>query len=174
MNASVPAAGTAVLLRLDRSRAFSTVHGERAPDDPHAGIHFYQDGLPFDAQEVYVPDQLNDKNDRDGKLRAMVERRLRKLEGVATPADAEAEAAASDPPLPGAKPNAAEADDMNLVAWARGEAQYLFGNVREAIRKRYSQVVKDQRGAVECLLDEKAVTEADLSPAFKQLLDIKD
>lgn len=160
------------LLRMDSTRAFSTVHGERAPDDPHAGIHFYQDGLPFGADEVYVEDRLDDKNDRDGKLRAMVERRLRKLEGMQTSADAEAEAAAGDPPMPGAKANASEADDVNLVAWARGEAQYLFGTVRDAIRKRYSQVVKDQRGAVECLLDEKAVTEAQLSPAFKQLLNI--
>lgn len=135
-----------------------------------AGIHFFQDGLPFDAQEVFVESYLNDSNDKGGKVRALVERRLRKLQGQATAADAEAEEIANDPPLPGQKKE--DGNDLNLVAWARGEAQYLFAQVREAIANRYSQKVKDQRGAVECLLDEKVVVEADLSPAFKTMLGI--
>lgn len=158
-------------LRLDRSRHYSTVHGERSPDDPIAGVHFFQDGLPFDAQEVFVDGFLDDANDKGGKARALVERRLRKLQGQATVADAEAEEIAGDPPLPGQKKE--DGNDLNLVAWARGDAQYLFALVRDAIANRYSQKVKDQRGAVECLLDEKVVTEADLSPTFKQLLGIK-
>lgn len=172
MTTSVPAAGKVAILRMDRSRPFSTVHGERTPDDPHAGIHFYQDGLPFDAQQVYVPDRFDDRNDKDGKLRALVERRLRKLDGQSTPADAVAEVLDNDPPLPGVKGNTADAEDLNLVAWARGEQEYLFGAVRDAIRKRYSQVVKDKRGAVEALLDEHVVDEQDLRPDFKQLLNI--
>lgn len=158
------------LLRLDRSRVFSTVHGERAPDDPMAGIHFFQDGLAFDAQEVFVEGYLNDGNDKGGKLRALVERRLRKLQGQTTAADAEAEVAANDPPLPGEKKE--DGNDLNLNAWARGEAQYLFAQVREAIASRYSLKVKDQRGAVEALIDQKVVLEADLSPTFKQLIGV--
>lgn len=157
---------------MDRSRPHSTVHGERPPGDPHAGIHFYQDGLPYDAQEFFVEGHLDDANDKNGKLRALVERRLRKLQGQTTAADAAAEVIEDDPPLPGAN-KAGDDDDVNLVAWARGETQYLFGNVREAIRKRYSQVVKDQHGAVDCLIDEKVVTEDDLSAAFKKLLGVK-
>lgn len=160
------------LLRLDRSRDFSTVHGERPASDPHAGIHFYQDGLPFDSHEIYVDGHLNDTSDKDGKLRAMVERKLRKLQGQQTAADAEAELAAGDTPLAGEKKPDSDTDDLNLVAWARGDAQYLFGHVREAIKKRYSQVVKDTRGALDCLLDEKAITEKDLAPQYKQLLNI--
>lgn len=163
---------TSPVLRLDTSRDYSTVHGERAPDDPMAGIHFFQDGLPFDSREVFVDGFLNDANDKGGKIRALLERRLRKLQGQQTAADAEAEEAAGDPPLPGAKKE--DGNDLNLVAWARGDANYLFGQVRDAIASRFSQKVKDTHGAVECLLDEKVVTEADLSPAFKQLLKIKD
>lgn len=159
-------------LRMDKSKAYSTVHGERTPDDPHAGIHFYQDGLPFNAQGFYVAGKLDETSDPDGKLQALVERRLRKLEDKALPADADADlqdeiAAANAPTGKGG------GDDVNLEAWARGESQYIFGEVRAAIKKRFGLNVKDAKAAVECLaLDEKIVPEEALAPAYKQLLGI--
>lgn len=159
-------------LRIDKSKAFSTVHGERTPGDPHANIHFYQDGLPYNAQGFYVDGKLDDTSDPEGKLRALVERRLRKLEGQSLPADADAElkdqiAAAN---APGGKGGG---DDVNLEAWARGEAQYIFGEVRSAIKKRFGLNVKDAKAAVECLaLDEKIVPEEALAPDFKKILGI--
>lgn len=173
MTSSVPAVATAARLRMDRSKDFSTIHGERAPSDPHARVHFYQDGLPFDSQGFYLAGFLDDSNDPDGRLRALVERRLRKLEGQALPADADADALDDQLTKSGAKGGAGQGDDVNLEAWARGEAQYIFGEVRAAIKKRFGQVVKDQRGAIELLaLDEKVVPEDQIALPFKQLLGI--
>ena len=160
-------------LRMDRSKDFSTIHGERTPDDPHARVHFYQDGLPFDSQGYYLTGFLDDSSDPDGRLRALVERRLRKLEGQTLPADADAEALDAEIAKAGAKGGAGQGDDVNLESWARGEAQYIFGEVRTAIRKRFGQVVKDQKGAIELLaIDEKVVPEDQLAPAFKLLIGI--
>ena len=159
-------------LRMDRSKDFSTIHGERTPGDPHARVHFFQDGLPFDSQGFYLDGFLDDSSDPEGKLRALVERRLRKLEGQPLPADADAEALDEQVAKAGAKGGAGQ-DDVNLEAWARGEAQYIFGEVRAAIKKRFGQVVKDQKVAIELLaLDEKVVPEDQIAPAFKQLLGI--
>jgi hypothetical protein len=157
---------------MDKSKTYSTVHGERTPGDPHAGIFFYQDGLPFDSQGFYVDGKLDDSNDADGKLRALVERRLRKLANKATPADADAEA---DEALSAANAQTGKggADDVNLEAWARGEAQYIFAEVRAAIKKRFGLNVKDAKAAIECLsLDEKIVPEEALAPAYKQLVGV--
>jgi hypothetical protein len=164
---------SATRLRMDRSKDFSTIHGERTPDDRHARVHFYQDGLPFDAQGFYLDGFLDDSSDPDGKIRALAERRLRKLEGQALPADADAEALDEELAKAGAKGGAGQGDDVNLEAWARGEAQYIFGEVRAAIKKRFGQVVKDQKGAIELLaLDEKVVPEDQLALPFKQLIGV--
>lgn len=156
-------------LRMDKSKVFSTVHGERTPGDFHAGIFFYQDGLPFDSQGFYVEGKLDDSNDADGKLRELVDRRLRKLVNKQTPADADAEreeqlTAASAPSGRGG------ADEVNLEGWARGEDQYIFAEIRAAIKKRLGMHVKDTKNALEVLYDEKIVAETDLSDNHFQIL----
>lgn len=167
MTSSVPAR-----LRMDKSKTFSTIHGERTPDDLHARVHFVQDGLPFDSQGFYLTGFLDDATDPEGRLRELVERRLRKLEGQALPADADADELDAQLATKAGAAGAGQGDDVNLEAWARGESQYIFAEVRTSLRKRFAQNVKDQRGAVELLLDEKVVQEEQLAPAFKQLLGI--
>lgn len=166
-------------LRMDRARYYSTVHGERVPDDRHAGVHFYQDGLPFDAQGFFVPDILDDKNDPGGKARALYERRLKKLAGKgAAPADADAgaddgsdpadAAADADDPATVLKDD----DDINLEAWLRGEAQYQFFVVKAAVRKRFHQNLSDQRSIVQHLVEEeKVIPIGQLSAHNRKLLE---
>lgn len=160
-------AALAPRLRLDKSKPHSHIYGDRPVGDPHYGIHFFQDGLPFDSQYRFVTGYFNDENDSDGKLRELAERRLRKQAGNQTPADEEAEEGEAGG---GDDGDVITAEDVNLEAWATGEANYLFGLVRSAIKKRYAQVVKDQKSAIECLIDEHLVTEEQLAPTFKKLL----
>lgn len=73
-----------VKVRMDRGRDYSTVHGERASDDPFANTHFVQDGLPFDAEGFLLlehPDYEADKGDRcsdkAAELRAKAHKKIR-------------------------------------------------------------------------------------------------
>jgi hypothetical protein len=124
------------LASLDRSKPFGTVHGE-----PKDGVHFWQDGLPFDAQGKLALATLTDEQ----RLRA--ERLARKSARLA-PRRAAAAAAveAAD------QEQAPAAGDVNLEAWLRGDAKYLYDAVRTAIRGRYQKDCPSIGDAVEFLV----------------------
>lgn len=158
---------------MDRSKYYSTVHGERSPDDPSRNVHFYQDGLPFDAHGILVPELV-----KSPEHKALVDRKMKKLAAAMKAADTSAdEDKSADDADEGDSANvstASTADDVNLEAWLRGEAKYHFFAIREAIRKRFSHNIKDQRNAIEILvLDEKIVSEDELAPAFRALLNLQ-
>lgn len=161
-------------VRMDKSKTFSTVHGDRAPGDPHRDIHFFQDQLPFDAHGMLVEGYFDDQNDKGGKLRALIERRLKKLSTKPAVEVADIGGDDDDYEDDGEVSTAPERDDpneVNLESWLRGEAQYQFYAIRAAIQKRYSVVVKDQRAAIEALvLDERIVPEGEIASRFKNLL----
>jgi hypothetical protein len=59
-------------LRMDGSKYFSTVHGERPPGDPLQHVHFYQDGLPFDAGRLLLTEMI----EGDERLKALAAKKL--------------------------------------------------------------------------------------------------
>jgi hypothetical protein len=163
-------------IRLDRSRYHSTVHGERTPDDPLAQVHYYQDGLPFDAAGHLVEDALDDE--QKSRLVRTTNKQAPPPTDVA-PADAGAHghgAAESadvedkaDAPASAAAPVADE--PVNLELWLTGEAKYLFDQVQAAIRQRYSKTVNTVVDAVEFLVLEQSLVDIGkvakkLAPAF--------
>lgn len=158
-------------LRMDKSRTHATVHGERAPGDPHQKVHFYQDGLPFDAEGLLIPGLVPEDK------KAFVERRLKKQGG----GNPEASSAAAEPVGGGAGDN--QDDDredgestnsnpeVNLEAWLRGEVRYQWFQVAAAIRKRFAKNVSNQADAILYLVTEENVVRADqLAPAFQSAL----
>ena len=71
-----------------------------------------------------------------------------------------AQAGSKHKPAP-EKSNKKEAPDtggIDLAAWGRGQKEYLFDEVRKAIRKAYHVGVNDRRAAIEVLLDENLIT----------------
>lgn len=145
-------------VRMDRSRDYSTIHGERTPGDRHAAVHFYQDGLPFDSQGFLIvehPDVLDNP-----KLIELVDRKLKKAAKakVEAPGD-DADAPSDDGPA-----------DVNLEAWARGEQQVAWQEVSNAIGKRFTRRVQSKAAAIEFLVDEKVVRYDDLSPEHQKLV----
>jgi hypothetical protein len=153
------------VIRMDRSRAHGTVHGERVAGDPHAGVHFYQDGLPFNAQGELVadhPDITGDpaKQMKVERLQAKALKLLAKLKERASDEDEEDDEDDEDK----------DQAPINLEAWARGEQELEWQMVTNAIAQRFGVRVKDKRGAVERLIEERVVAPADLSPKHRKLI----
>lgn len=131
------------MLSLDRTRKFSTVHGEDT-----RGIAFFQDGFPFDARGQLHEPALTDE--------------LRKKLGPKPQKAAKVKAEKAPRP---ARPDAtAEGDkgEVNLTAWLKGEVRYKPFQVFAATRKRTGVAVTSIVEAARLLVfEQKIVTEAE-------------
>jgi hypothetical protein len=146
-------------VRMDRSRDFSTVHGERPAGDRHATVHFYQDKLPFDAAGFLIADHPDITENPE--LIALVERKLKKAAKQKIDAPGDEHDADSDD---------ADNDTVNLEAWARGEQRVQWQDVSNAIAKRFTKRVVSKQAAIEFLIDEKVVSYENLSPEHQKLV----
>lgn len=154
-------------LRLDRSRAHGTIHGERAPGDKHQLAYFTQDGIHFDAHGLHIDDLIE-----DDKIRALVERKLKKQSGAAKADedDAGGSGDADDDPAP-AGAGLPASSDINLESWLRGEAKYPWFQITKTVRERYSQNITKQIDMIQFLIeDEKVIPEDQLAKEFADML----
>ena len=167
-------------IRVDRSRAHATIHGERGPDDPHRNAFFKQDGLYFDAEGALIPELVPDE------LKLKVEKKIRKLNGGKAPSEPPQAAPASENASTGddAGSNGDEedddddesetklsGDDINLTAWLKGEANYQWFAIAKVIRERYQKNVSKAEDAVEFLvMDQKVVSADEVAGKFKAYL----
>lgn len=150
----MPSVPSVSIIRLDTSKPYSEVRGERAPDDPHYRVHAMQGRkvgsklvlLPFDSQGELVPDD-GKKEPYEGitveskkvmhqplysdDMRALVAR-LKKKAAEKNP-DPEAEEEDEE----GAGGGTQTADDVNLVSWLKGEEKYTPQALRAAAKERY-------------------------------------
>lgn len=157
MNAPVPQ------VRMDKSSDYTTVHGERMVGDPHHSVHYFQDRLPYDARGFLIPDHpdiLGDENlkKRAEKLLKAASKQKRAAPGDAAVAGEEAEGDGDDKPV-------------NLEVWARGEDDWPWQQVTNAIARKFARRVSNKRDALELLVTEKVIAPGDLSVANKKLLD---
>lgn len=151
----------APVVRLDRSREFSTVHGERAPGDPLAGVCFYQEGLPFDSSGILLPHAI-DKEDK--RLRALVEKKVARATKAMQPR-AEGEAADEE------DADGEDTSGVNLESWLRGEAEYAWFAVSAAIAKAYGRKGMKMADAVAFLVDEKRLIPFDqVAPRLRGMI----
>lgn len=171
-----------VVIRLDRTRPYSTVHGDRTQEDPMHGVFFFQNDLPFDANGNLMPipeemekvfkgpdvdgkettyhplwtqarrDKLKTKQKRVKKAQDEADQEILNQEELEAPAD--------------------PTEDVNLESWLLGEAQYPFYMLARATQQRFHVKVHTMRALVECLvMDEKIVLEPDVDPRLMRLLD---
>jgi hypothetical protein len=155
-------------LRLDKSRNFSTIHGERPPGDRHQFAHFCQDGIFYDAQGLHLDDLIEDED-----IRALVERRLKRQAKTAPKEEPAADAGdgGGDDEAGSLSSEPVSLDDVNLEAWLRGEANYPWFSVTKLVRDRYHQNITKTLDMIEFLvIDEKLVPVEGLAPKFKELL----
>lgn len=149
-----------VPVRMDKSRPFSTVHGERPPGDPHARIFFYQDGIPFNSEGLMLA-RLIDSTDE--KLMALAERMQKRANAAAQKRGGEE----------GSGEGEKDADDdiVNLDAWLRGERRYLWPHVTNRIAAIYKKRVNSIRDAVEFLVEQRLVPAHEVGREFQKHLD---
>jgi hypothetical protein len=156
------------VIRLDKSKPFSTVHGERMPDDPHYKVHYWQGGrlngktvqLPFDSQGELVADDNRNAayagTGQDSKgnvvpvtyqplytplMRAFLKAKTDRIAQIAQPAkDAPVLEEDGDKADATADDLGGQADDeVNFVSWLKGEAEYPTDLLRKAARKRFGK-----------------------------------
>lgn len=137
-------------VRMDRSRSFSTVHGDRTPDDFYAEVHFFQDGLPFNAEGVMMADKINRK---DEKLMALAERMQNRANALLAK---RIERGDTDE-------RKADPDDgvVNLEYWLRGERRYQWPDVSNRIAAVYKKRVTSIKDAIEFLVDDQRLIQRD-------------
>lgn len=159
-----PQQETKAIVRLDRSRDHSTIHGERRPDDLHYNVYFYQYGLPFDAHGILIDD--HPEIEADPRKKAAMEKLMKKAAKVKITAPGDA---ALDALLDGEE-ESDDTPDLNLEMWARGEQKWPWQQVSDAIAARFSKRVTDKKGAVEVLIEERIVSIGALSAELKRLV----
>lgn len=162
-------------LRMDRSKPFSTVHGERLPGDVHQNTHFFQDSMPFDAAGYLIYDAIEDP-----KIKAIADRKLKKLPAAKTsePRSAEGDSdgddgvdADTDAGGATSPPASTSPDDVNLEAWLRGEEAYPWFSITKAVRERHNANVSKQADMVEFLVrDLKIIPEDQVGEDLRLLL----
>jgi hypothetical protein len=160
-----PQQETVAVIRLDKSRDYSTIHGDRRPGDPHYAVYFYQFGLPFDAHGVLLADHPEIK--ADPRKQAAVEKLMKKAVKVKKEAPGDAVDALLNE---GDNEDSDDTPSLNLEMWARGEQKWRWQEVSDAIAARFSKRVTDKKGAVEVLLEEKVVPLGALSRELRQLV----
>jgi hypothetical protein len=151
------------VVRMDKSKDYSTVHGERLPNDRHAKVFYYQDGLPFSADEKLIVDHPDITEDTTGRLKERVAH-LQK-QAIKRQTTAPGDGATDD--------NDDDRDEapaeVNLSAWAQGE-KFPWQSVSNAIARRFARRVNNKRDAIELLIEEHVVSVDKLSADFKKLL----
>ncbi len=147
------------MIQLDRSKPFSTIHGERLPDDPLFNVCYMQNGLPFDANDRLVPDDGRtapwQSVDVDRKpcthsplynptTRSVVMRRLERLQRSMGNRQA--------------TPDLAEIPDgtdlVNLGLYLKGGAEYTDKQIIDAVYTNYQRRCSNGPGAIHWLLYE--------------------
>lgn len=161
-----------VVIRIDRSRDFSEVHGDRPPGDTHAKVFFYQDGLPFGADGKLVTN--HPEIEESPRLKRMVERLSEKAakKRRSAPGDFEDEDE-EDRDLEASADEDENEDDgapVSLEAWARGTMDYKWQDVSDAIAGRFSKRATNKKNALEILIEERVISMGALSNLHKRLV----
>jgi hypothetical protein len=150
---------------LDRSRDFSTVHGERAPGDPHHAVCSVQDGLPFDSQDKLLIDHP-DANTEKAKIAVK-----RLLDRARKRAEREAAKLAEEEPE---EDEELDAEDdggvIDLKAWAMGQKQYRWQLVSDAIVLKFGKRITAKRDALETLVANGIVQTGQISPELRKTM----
>lgn len=151
-------------LRIDRSKPYATIHGERAPGDPHQHAQFSQDGIYYDASGFHIPELIADE-----KIAAMVEKRLaRQMKAARNEAPSPDDEAGSDDPDTTKTASDGGGTEVNLESWLRGEAKYQWFAITKTVRERYHQNLTKLVDVLEFLVfDEKVIPEDALAPELK-------
>lgn len=183
-NDGAPEAAPAVeppRVRMDKSRSFSTIHGDRPPGDPHHGVMFVQDGIPCDAEGYFLfdhPDMLK-KGPEGDKRRKMAEKHIKRAAAMAARAKPKPAPRAADEDFDDQDPNAVDDDEddddgllppVSLAAWLRGEQQVVWNDVSQEIARTYKRRISKIEDAVAFLVKEGVVPPNEVQKKYQRFV----
>lgn len=169
-------------VRMDRTRSFSTIHGDRGPSDPHYGMAYRQDGIPCDAEGYFMfdhPDMRRPGRDGD-HARKMAEKHIaRALKQAAKAPPPKPAKAADDEDFDGDEAEGLDAENedddllppVSLGAWLRGDQEATWNDVSQEIARTYKKRIAKTEDAVAFLVKEGVCPKAELRPKFKKWAD---
>lgn len=179
MNTSVPVIPA---VRLDKTRPFSTCHGDRVPEDPMYRVAYFQGGklgknvisLPFDSEGELVEDDrktapwngLNSEGKTttyyplwNDKMRQFLAAKQKKL----AERQEEEDELVEDQGDPSAT--------VDLVKWLKGEATYNWPELVVACKKKHGLNLNSKAQMVtDLVIDLNLVRENELAPNLAKLL----
>ncbi len=160
---------------LDHMRPFGKVSPPLDIDGCEMAAHYEQDGILFDAHGA----PCRPEDAKAEKVPAKKEAAPAPVEPVVAPVVAEAAvdtsprqkraaaraAANAKAPAPEAipappPPTNGVVDGVDLAAWGRGQREYLFNEVRKAIKKGYGAQFTERREAVDFLIEQRVIVAA--------------
>lgn len=153
---------------LDRSRPFSTVHGEDTGGQAFSQRALGIEGWPYGHDGRLMFDKLNEKQ-------------LAKYEAKQKEAEARAEAAKNAPPEPDEIEQDEQEDaieratvkedpneEVNLVQWLTGNARYKPFEIQSTIKARFGANKPNMKEAARFLIEEKKLVPwADVTQALR-------
>lgn len=160
---------------LDQARPFGKVSPPLDLDGCEMPAHYEQDGVLFDAHGH--PCRKEDEKKPAPAVVAKVEAAPVVETVVIAPVEPPVEAsprqkraaaraaantkAPSPEPIPAAPPPSnGVVDGVDLAAWGRGQQEYLFAEVRKAVKKGYGVQLAERRGVVDFLIEQRVITAA--------------
>jgi hypothetical protein len=170
----VKAMSKPVVVRMDRSRDFATVHGDRVAGDPLVSVFFFQDQLPYSAQGILLWDHpLVQKDQALIKRAAKLLRRAVKLRQQDPEDDEDDDNDDEDED----DEDEEEQDEygpapVNFKKWAAGLQEVQWQEVSNAIARKYFKRVKNKHDALELLVAEGEISAGALSKANRKLLEL--
>lgn len=158
-----------VIVMLNESIDFATVHGDRGQGDPDYAVCYVQGALPFNAKKELILNHHSIRSDEALQLKA--EKLIRKAEKMLENLQKRSESDDDD-----------EADDedrdeteddggiVDLKGWAMGQKKYRWQLVTDAILMLTQRRVSSKRDALETLIEKGMVQMGQLSKEHKTVL----
>jgi hypothetical protein len=166
-----------VIVRMDKSRDYANVHGDRPAGDPDIDLHYTQDSLPFDAHGRLLLNHHSIESDpkKQKKVEVLLLKAMKRQE--ANPGDRDPEDDDEiEENLDDTFADPKEEDDdgegpINLSDWAAGTAQYPWQDISNALASRYATRVMNKKQALELLIRERVTTPGQLSKSNRRTLE---
>ena len=155
---------------LNRAKSFGRISPpmEVGGCDMHAC--YEQDGVLFDAHDYPCVPGAKETIDAEAKSEtavAKIDTATEAVDPAPTPRQKRAtQRAAAQPsktrdtpdPIRAAEPPAnGIVDGIDLAAWGRGKTDYLFGEVRKAVKKAYGAQLTERRDVVDLLIAQRVI-----------------
>lgn len=163
-----------------RTEGFSTISGDRTPEDPWYNVAHLQDGLPFDANGNLIPPNPahtgpfkgRDADDKEVTYRPLytpamhkvLEKKMRQVTmGI------DATAPSEDDLESEIEARSVASEGVNLIDWATGKANYPMFLVTEACKRRFGFAAQSEAEAIRFMvMDAKAISKDQLGTRFKR------